>query len=405
MNDSFLYHMFGIRDMHYKGTKYKGRTSIITLEPKYKLHVCPKYGGTHLVRNGYRYRDFHGLPIGGKNVVFHVKLQRYTCRNKECDFDRQQDISFADGGKGYIKRLATYVVDMLKIGTIKDVANHLGMSWDTVKEIHKTYLTRHYSNPSIKGVTRISIDEFAVRKGHLYKTIVVDLDSGRILYVGDGKGSDALDMFWKRVKRNRLKIEIVTMDMSAAFFSSVSKNAPDAVVVFDHFHVVKLMNEAVDKVRRDAYREECKKDKEAAKAIKGTKWILMANLEDISDKEKLDKALNLNDSLFKAYYLKEDLRQIWCQVNKTEAEKKLLEWVNMARETGISHLIKTSNTIMAYRTGILGWYDLRVSNAMVEGINNKIKVLKRVAYGYRDDEYLKLRLFALHDAKITRNVG
>lgn len=403
MNDSFLYHAFGIRDMHYRRTEYKGNTIIITLQPKERLYKCPDCGSSQLVKNGTRTRDFIGLPVGGKKVIFRCVLQRYKCKEAECSFDRQQEISFAKGSRGYIKRLVPYVVDLLKIGTIRDVSDKLGIGWDTVKEIHKEYLQARYSRPSLKGVTRIGIDEFAVRKGHVYKTIVVDLDTGRILHVGDGKGSGALDGFWKRVRRNAVDIKVVTIDMSAAFFSSVVDNAPEATIVFDHFHVVKLMNEAVDKVRRDAYRNV--KDENVKKAIKGTKWLLMSNSEELGNREKLEKALSLNDSLFKAYYLKEDLRQIWMQLNKKDAEKKLLEWVEMMRETGITHLVKVANSVMGYRTGILSWYDHHISNAKVEGINNKIKVLKRVAYGYRDNDYFRLRLFALHDARITRNVG
>lgn len=403
MNDSFLYHAFSIRDMHYRSTQYKGNSIIITLEPKERLCVCPECGGRHLVKNGTRKRDFIGLPIGGKKVVFRCMLQRYKCRSKDCGFDRQQEITFAKGSRSYIKRFVPYVADLLKIGTIRDVADKLGVGWDLIKEIHKEYLEGHYGHPSLKGVTRIGIDEFAVKKGHVYKTIVVDLDTGRILYVGDGKGASALDDFWKRAKRNGMVIEVVTIDMSAAFFSSVVKNAPDAAIVFDHFHVVKLMNEAVDKVRRDVCREE--KDKAVKKAIKGTRWLLLANSEELDDKERLEKALSLNKSLFDAYYLKEDLRQIWMQPKKEDAEKKLLEWVETMKATGNEHLTKVANTVMSYRTGILAWYDHHISNAKVEGINNKIKVLKRVAYGYRDEEYFKLRLFALHDARITRNVG
>lgn len=395
--------MYGIKDMHYRSTKYQGKSAIITLEPKERLHCCPKCGSKDLVKNGTRTRKFLGLPIGGKQTVFMCKLQRYKCKAEGCDFDRQQDISFAHGSKTYIKRVVPYVVDLLKIGTIKDVSNQLGMSWDTVKDIHKEYLDARYDTPSLKGVKRIGIDEFAIRKGHVYKTIVVDLDSGRIIYVGDGKGVDALKGFWKRVRKNKLNIEIVSMDMSAAFFSSVSDNAPDAVIVFDHFHVVKLMNDALDKVRRDAYRD--LKDEDVKKAIKGTRWMLLSNSEDLKGREKLDAALKLNRPLFDAYYLKEDLRQIWMQISKEEAEKYLLDWVERMRATGNKHLVKVSNTVMAYRSGILSWYDHRISNGKVEGINNKIKVLKRVAYGYRDEEYFKLRLFALHDARITRNVG
>ena len=149
------------------------------------------------------------------------------------------------------------MLDLLRMGnTIKDVAQHLHVGWNMVKEIHKKYLKSSYSHPDIKHVWRIGIDEFAIRKGHVYKTIVVDLDTGRIIHVGAGKGKEALEGFWKRVGRNKVKIEIVTSDLSAAFIASVMENAPDAVHVYDKFHVAKLVNEAVDAVRRNVYAQE-----------------------------------------------------------------------------------------------------------------------------------------------------
>jgi transposase len=183
-----------------------------------------------------------------------------------------------------------------------------------VKDIHKRYLKQKYSYVNIKKVKRIGIDEFAVRKGHVYKTIVVDLDTGHIIYVGDGKGSEALDDFWKRVKRHEVEIELVTSDMSAAYIYSVITNAPNATHVYDKFHVVKLVHEAVDKVRRSIWKQET--DLEKRDLIKGTRWMLLSkNLDKFDDKQKerFHNILATNEPLFKAYYLKEDIDQIWMQ--------------------------------------------------------------------------------------------
>ena len=122
---------------------------------------------------------------------------------------RQEDVPFATGSCGYIHRFAKYVVGLLKAMTLQDTANLLGVTWDTVKDIHTRHLERHYAPPTLEGADCIGIDEFAVRKGHVYKTIVVDLKSGRILYVGEGKGADALNGFWKRVKRKGVDIKYV----------------------------------------------------------------------------------------------------------------------------------------------------------------------------------------------------
>lgn len=172
-------------------------------------------------------------------------------------------------------------VDLLRSMTLKDVALRLHVSWDTVKEIHSAYLNRKYAPPSLDGVENIGIDEFAVRKGHVYKTIVVDLDSGRVIYVGDGKGDDALKGFWKRVRKKGIAFKHIATDLSAAFIASVMENCPDAIHVFDRFHVVKLMNEKLDGIRRAQYAIE--KSINRRKVLKGTGYLLLMNGEDIYD--------------------------------------------------------------------------------------------------------------------------
>ena len=374
------------------------------VQAKERIRCCPSCGARSIVKNGYRLRDFVGLPIGGKRVTIRMKVQRYKC--KECDFDQQENIPFATGSRSYTHRFAKYVVDLLRGMTLQDVSNHLGVSWDTIKEIHSSYLERHYSPPSLDGVENIGIDEFAVRKGHVSKTIVVDLDSGRIIYVGDGKGSEALNKFWRKVKRKNIKIKHVATDLSAAFIASVMENCPDAVHVFDHFHVVKLMNEKLDDIRRKVYSME--KDINKRKVLKGTRYLLLGNGADIFDKQhktRLENTLAMNEPLSKAYYLKEQLRQIWSQPMKAMAEKVLDDWIRQAEQSKITQLQKMAVTVKTYKKGILAWYDCHLSTGKVEGINNKIKVMKRNAYGFRDEKYFTLRLYALHDCRITRNVG
>lgn len=335
-----------------------------------------------------------------------MKVQRYKCKCDGCDYDQQENIPFATGSCSYTHRFAKHVVDLLRSMTLKDAAARLDISWDMVKEIHSRYLESHYSPPSLDGVECIGIDEFAVKKGHIYKTIVVDLLSGRILYVGEGKGIEALADFWKKVKRKNISIKYVATDLSAAFISSVLDNCPNAIHVFDHFHVVKLMNDKLDDIRRMQYNME--KDINKRKVLKGTRYLLLGNGADIYDtkyKTRLENALAMNEPLSKAYYLKEQLREIWAQGCKEDAEKVLADWVNQARESKIHQLQKMAMTVLAYRRGILSWYDCHISTAKVEGINSKIKVMKRNAYGFRDERYFKLRLYALHDCRITRNVG
>lgn len=404
MDSSFLYHAYGLRGLLCRRTEYKGNQIILHVCKKEETKVCPMCGKVHVVKNGYRFRRLHGLPVGRKHTIINMKVQRYVC--KDCGHDWSDSIPFVTGNQSYTHRFAKYVVDLLRMSTLQDVAVLTGVSWDTVKEIHCRYLKQRYSSPSLKGVTNIGIDEFAVRKGHVYKTIVVDLDTGRIIYVGDGKGVESLDGFWTKVRKAGCRIRHIATDLSAAFIASVAENAPEAVHVFDHFHVVKLMNEAVDDVRRQLYAQET--DINKRRIIKGTRYLLLRSGRDVFDKEyksRLDNALSLNEPLSKAYYLKEQLREIWQQGTKQEAEQALHDWCRQAKESKMPRLAKMANTIMGYRTGILAWYDCHISTGKVEGINNKIKVMKRQAYGFRDEDYFKLRLYALHHCRITQNVG
>ena len=210
-----------------------------------------------------------------------MKVRRYKCKCADCDYDCQERMSFAPGSHSYTRRFARYVVDLLEGMPLKDTAHLLGVSWDTIKEIHTHHLECRYAPPSLEGVDSIGIDEFSVRKGHVYKTIVVDLKSGRILHVGQGKAADALAGFWKRVRCKKLDIKYVATDLSAAFISSVLENCPNAVHVFDHFHVVKLMNEKLDEIRRAQYNLE--KDINKRKVLKRTRYLLLRNGTDIFD--------------------------------------------------------------------------------------------------------------------------
>ena len=307
MNPSLMYHALGVRGMCYTCTEYKKSSIYIGIRTPRQTLCCPNCRSRNVTKYGTLLRDIRAVPIGRKRIYLRVQVQRVHC--KGCGQIAQEKLHFTTGKRSYTKQFARYVLSLLRISTIKDVAMHLGISWDTVKEIHKRYLHRKYAYPDFSHLTNIGIDEFAVQKGHKYKTIVVDLDTGKIVYVGDGKGKDALVGFWKRVRKYSAQIKHIATDLSVAFISSVLENAPDAL----------------DKVRRETYRLET--DINKRNVIKGTRWLLLGNGKDLFDekhKSRLKNALELNLHLTKAYYLKEDLREIWMQTSIEQAENKLM---------------------------------------------------------------------------------
>lgn len=200
------------------------------------------------------------------------------------------------------------------------------------------------------------------------------------------------------MSRNRCRIEAVSTDLSGAFISAVREHLPNATLIFDHFHVVKLANDALDRVRIDTYK--ILDSKEKASAIKGLRWVLLGNGEQLaseSAEQRLKKALSVNAELSASYYLKEGLRRVWNQADKESAKTILNNWIMEARGSGVRHMKKLADTIELHSDGILAYYDYRISSGKVEGVNNKIKTIKRQAYGFRDDDYFKLRILSMHD--------
>src|SRR6056297_1764391 len=154
------------------------------------------------------------------------------------------------GKKSYTHKFRRYVLDLLQCMTIEDVAYNVGMSWNTIKNIEKKYLQTNYSNPDLSNLRRICIDEFSVAKGHTYMTVVMDLDQSKVIYVGEGRSSESLDNFWAKLRSKNIEIKAIAMDMWPAYIKSVLDNAPKADIIFDRFHIVKMLNKAIDELRR-----------------------------------------------------------------------------------------------------------------------------------------------------------
>lgn len=399
MSTSLLYHGFGIVGYDYIRSTYQSGTVIFGVSHKRKKIRCPECRCRKVILRGSTPRRFRTIPIGSKPVFIDLDIQRVECQR--CGVIRQVDLGFADPRFSYTRAFERYALELSRHMTILAVAMHLGVSWDVIKGIQKRDLVKRFSRPRLKHLRMIAIDEIAIRKGHKYLTVVMDLSSGAVVFVGDGKGAEALEPFWKKLKHSGAKIKAVAMDMSPAYISSISNNLPKAAIVFDHFHVVKLFNDKLSDLRRKLHRETT--DVLQKEILKGTLWLLLKNPENLDpqkgEKERLEEALRINQPLATAYYLKEDLRQIWLQSSKEEAKRVLQSWIQKAEAAGIGILKKMAKTLAAYQSGILAYYDFRISSGPLEGTNNKIKTMKRQAYGFRDIEFFKLKIMALHETK------
>ena len=399
MSTSLLYHGFGIRGYQYLKMDFEGGKVIVTVRQETDTLRCSSCGSGRVVRRGVYPRRFRSLPIGGRPVQVALDVPRVGCL--DCGAVRQVPVRFADERRSYTKAFERHALDLSRHMTIQNVARHLQVSWDVVKDIQKRYLGRKFKHIKLKHLRQIAIDEIAIGRGHRYLTVVLDLMSGAVVFVGDGKGADALKSFWKRLTSSHAKVQAVAMDMSPAYISAVQTHLRNAVIVFDHFHIIKLFNEKLSGLRRDLYREAT--EKLHRDVLKGTRWLLLKNPENLDETrdepKRLREALKLNEPLAMAYYMKEDLRRVWEQPNKRTARRVLTTWIQRAEASGIRMLIKFAHTLAAHRNQILAYYDYPISTGPLEGTNTKIRVLQRQAYGFRDTDFFKLKIYALHETR------
>jgi len=399
MSTSLLYHAFGARTYDYLKTEYRSGAIHFHLQKKPKYRRCAACNSrSALVKDANAY-SVRSLPIGRKIVFLVLHLFVLIC--KDCGAVLQESRDVADPRKSYTRALARYVLDLSKLTSMKAVADHLQLGWDLIKTIIKEDLQRRAKRRSWRKVRRIAIDEIAIRKGHKSMTVVMDLDTGEVLFTAEGRDHKCLEPFFRRLRRARAKLKAIAVDMSAAYQKAIEEYAPKGVVVVcDRYHVVSNMNKVIDKVRRE---EQNRLEGEGKKVIKGCRYLLLWAKEKLAKmaekKERLDDLLAINETLHKVYLLKEDLRLFWSQDSKGEAEIFARGWLKEARAMKNKHVTTFAKTIEQNLERILAWYDHRITTGPLEGLNNKIKVLKRVAYGYRDAAFFGLRVLFIHESR------
>jgi len=345
-------------------------------------------------------RTWVTAPIGLVPVEVVMHSPRVKCLG--CGAKTWHQPTFASGQRRITKTFEAFIEQQLTRLTIQDIVETYGLSWNTVCEIDLARLKK-MSRPGWKTLRRLAIDENYLGARHGFVTVVLDLDTMAIVSVLKGRGKAALALFFSKLKDAKAKIEAVATDMAGGYIAAVQEHLPQAALVFDRFHVVKLMNEKLSDLRREMYHELT--DKMHRKVLKGTRWLLVMNPENLTQNEKVDEkarlheALKLNESQAKAYDLKEDLRQFWNQRSKPAAEQHLEAWCRRAEASGIRQLHTMAKTLRMHRRGLLNWYDHPLSTGPLKGLNNKNGALQRRAYGYRNYEHLQQKLLTLHHTK------
>lgn len=366
--------------------------SLITLAPAEGAlpicAVCGQEGGRMHMYGTRRVRD---LSLANARVELMVPNRAMRCAG--CGTIRTEGHDFLGPYRRHTKRFEQAVADLCRHLPIKQVAEHYGLSWHTVKAIDKRRLQREVGTPCYDGLRLLAVDEVAVHKGHTYLTTVLDLETGRIVWVGKGRSEATLAGFFEELTpEQRSSIEAVASDMAAGFRNAVEKACPQAAQVYDLFHVVaKYSREVVDVVRNQ---EAKKQDEDGRKLIKGSRYLLLKNDENLNDsqREALKELLAVNSTLNTVYVLKDQLKEIWRHTDSDAASKALDRWCGLAEASGIPALETFGRNLRRHEKGIVNHARYPIHTGRLEGINNKIKVIKRQAYGFRDDDYFILKI-------------
>ncbi len=402
MHTSDIHHTQGIKGYHVKSTEY-GQDVTVKIHPNGRTGaICPACNHTEVKVRNVGVRRIRALPCGNKKVYFEVPVFRIDC--PKCGHYCRAEIAFVIKWTRHTKAVERSVVELRREMSITATAQFLGLDWRTVKDIEKRHLQKKFRKIYLKNVRIIGIDEIYLGKEG-YKTIVRDLESGAVLYVGKGKGGDALAGFQRRLRSSKCRIKVVAMDMSAGYSSWVKRVLRKAEIVFDHFHVIQLMNKKLDNLRRATQQ---KLDEDTRSELKNKRRLFLRNQEDLKDEDRseLEKVKETFEDLSTAHAMKEKLRSIY-KTAEYEQDARMLfsDWCEDACNSKIAVLRTMAKTIRSHLEGILAYWKFhRLTNAGMEGFNNKIRWLIRQAYGYHDQEYLELKIYDLPTCKTVKQI-
>jgi transposase len=378
----------------------------IRLEPDRRCrplcHVC---GQPATVHSGPMHRMVRDLNMAQAEVLLLVQYRRVWCHH--CGKAKVEQLSFCDRWKRITHRLACYIYHLCKLMTVQDVAQHLNLDPKTVKAVEKAFLERDWGRTDYEGLSILAIDEIALGKGQQgYMTVVLDHQTGRVVWMGEGRSMETLDAFFGGMTSDQRKaIQAVALDMWEPYINRVQYYCPQAKIVFDFFHVVKAYGEVIDQVRRD---EQNKADRSRGKVLKGSRYLLLSNRRNLrpDQRVRLRELLELNERLNSVYVLKDQLKCLYRYRYRACAKKALDLWCELASEVDHPKMRRFIERLRFFEYGILNHCQYAISTGKLEGVNNKIKVIKRKAYGFHDPRYFALKVKqALPGQKPTTETG
>lgn len=351
-------------------------------------HNCLRPGAS-VHSQGHR-RMIRDLNLADRRIWLQVEYRKIWCL--WCGSTRVEHLSFCDSPQRLTHRLRRYVYDLCKLLPVTQVAEHLGLDPKTVKDIDQEFLQQEFGQTDYQGLHILAIDEIAIKKGQHYMTVVLDYVSGRVVWVGQGHDKHTLDRFFGGMTpEQKSNIQAVAIDMWDPYINRLRHHCPQALIVFDLFHVVKAFSRVIDEVRREEVRQATGPMKPI---IKGSRYLLLKNRENLrpDQQHRLEELLRVNHRLNQVYVLKDQLKLIYWYKRRGGAKAALDDWCAMAAAVENRWMNQFVKTLRRYEFGILNHCKFPIGTSRLEGVNNKIKVIHRKAYGFHDPSYFALKI-------------
>lgn len=352
---------------------------------------CPTCRHISVHIHDYHTRTVRDCPLSGRCCYLEFTARRFYCENCRCPF--REDLQWLSRGKRLTQRYRQFLFEECRASSIQAVSKQQRVGYKTLERLYYQLAQEQVTATEPAPVRTLGIDEFATKKGHAYALALSDLQAGRVLAVlPDRKKETLQDYFSTWTKEQRASVSEVAMDLWEPYAQAVAHSLPDARIVADRFHVMKNLNEQVSLARRGIQRG---LPEETKQTLKGCRWLLVRNQADLSaaDKQKLEAMFSVSPELRQLHALKEDFRTLFqSELTPEEAGSKLEAWMSAVESSGLTKLSKFVSTLKHRGEHILNYFHNRLTSGAVEGLNNKIKLIKRGAYGFRNFEHFALRV-------------
>jgi len=383
---TLLNKLLRLQGLWVKGIRFDGEELVIEIRRRFRVLTCPECGTQVKGRFEEKVRRWRHLAIFGTATWIEGSIRRLRC--PKCRKVQTELVPWARHRSVFTRHFEDAVGFLAQKLDHTAVSNLLGISWAAVGSIAERLVAEQLLEDRFEALRAIGIDEFSFRRHHRYITIVIDHDRTRVVWAGEGKSGETLAAFFAELGPERCaSIELVSIDMAAGYIQAVQQALPRATIVFDRFHVARLAQDAVTEVRRAQMRLLDPGDRPP---IKNTRWALLRNPENLraSDKAKLDVVRRTNAPLYRAYLLKETFLDIFTYRSRHHARRAIKAWIAWAQRSRLAPFVRLARTVRDHLDGILAFIESRLTNARLEGMNNKARLISHRAFGFHSAQPL-----------------